>query len=83
MGPKSSVNGVQVVEALTQSELFIGNCYSVSPHRATARLQPNTTGLGVPLHALGERHGRYLPVASVGVPEVHVHLRRQFDLLVF
>lgn len=25
------------VEALTRSELFIGNCYSVSPQRATAR----------------------------------------------
>jgi hypothetical protein len=83
VGPKSSVNGVQVMEALTRSELFIKNCYLVSPRRATAQLQPDTTRLGGPLRSLGERHGRRLPVASAGVPEAHVRLRRQFDFLVF
>jgi hypothetical protein len=71
------------VEALTRSELFIGNCYVESPRRATARLQPDAAGLGGPLRAPGERHGHRLPVASEGVPEAHVRLRGRFDFLVF
>jgi len=48
----------------------------VSPRRAITRLQPDTARLGGPLCTLGEHHGRRLPVASVGVPEAHVRLRR-------